>query len=69
MKVELTKHGLMIVPETDFEEQYLGIYRNRRRQDLKVFLKRGMTPKDIVGLRIDIIPPENEANEATWQKK
>lgn len=48
MIVKLTDTGLLIAPETDFEEQYLADFR-----DAKVFLKTGLTIKDIEGLRID----------------
>lgn len=48
MKVEIVnKKDLLIDPETDFEERFLECF-----QIGEVFLKRGVTPKEVVGILI-----------------
>lgn len=51
MKINLLQDekGLLIVPETDFEEDFI---RSMQLESLKVFVKTGLTPKDIIGLKI-----------------
>lgn len=53
MNVDKHKNGLLITPETDFEEQVL-LEMFPRSEDSKhtVFIKSGITPADIVGLKI-----------------
>lgn len=47
MKVEYHIDELLIVPETEFEEQVLSQFRST-----KAFLKCGISPKEIVGFLI-----------------
>lgn len=51
MKINLLddEKGLLIVPETDFEETFI---RSMHLDSLKAFVKTGLTPKDIIGLKI-----------------
>ena len=41
--------GLLIVPESDFEEQYLRSYHGKK---FEVFLKHGESVKNLIGLKI-----------------
>lgn len=50
MKVKIEKDGLLVVPETDFEEEYLRSYSNQK--ELDVFLKHGLTVKELIGLKV-----------------
>jgi hypothetical protein len=49
MKVRITDDGIIIVPETDFEEDYL---RKDFKGNPKSFLKHGVTLKELIGLKI-----------------
>jgi len=51
MEITIEKNGILIVPETKFEEDYLSEEFSCEKE-LKVFLKRGMGAGDIVGLKI-----------------
>ncbi len=51
MKVELIEKGLLIVAETEFEEDYI------RYHDVDGAMKKcGMTPADLVGIEIRLDP-------------
>jgi hypothetical protein len=50
MKVKIVDDGLIIVPETDFEDSYLR--NNFLGNSLKAFLKHGLSVKDLIGLKI-----------------
>lgn len=53
MDVVLNKDGLIIVPNSDFERQWLVL--NFKENYVKtVFLKYGLTQKDLIGLKIKI---------------
>jgi hypothetical protein len=52
MKVEMSKNGLMIVPETEFEINWLQQFGNNSDDKFKAFHKHGMTTADYVGLKI-----------------
>jgi hypothetical protein len=51
MKVVIEKNGLLVVPETDFEEEYLRTFHDQSK--LTAFLKHGATLQDLVGLKIE----------------
>lgn len=60
MKVEIVRDangacgGLMIVPESDFERDFLtGVYDGR--QNYTAFLKTGLSLKDVIGLKIPCV--------------
>lgn len=50
MKVKLLNDGLLIEPETEFEEQYM----HGMNSDLIAFKKCGSTPSDLIGIKITI---------------
>jgi hypothetical protein len=50
MKVELWKNDLMVLPETHFEHEFL----NSMETD-KVFVKRGLSLTDVIGLKIECL--------------
>lgn len=50
MKVDIMHDGLLIVPETDFEEQFLK--EKFLFEKYEVFAKTGITPADFLGLMI-----------------
>lgn len=49
MKVEIIEEGLMVVPETQFEEEYIKSFM---LEDLTAFVKTGSTGSDVIGLKI-----------------
>lgn len=55
MKVRIREQGgLIIIPQTDFEEEYLRKYSS---QDLnKAWLKHGLSIDEVVGLVIETVP-------------
>ena len=53
MKVELSSGGLLIVPETDFEECYLDeLVPRGENTKFEGFIKTGLTPADKLGLKL-----------------
>ena len=54
MKVHLEEDGILIVPETEFEEEVLeDLFPATKIQDPHTaFIKTGTTPAEIVGLRV-----------------
>ena len=51
MKVEITKGGLLIVPETEFEEQTIS-KMCPYGESLKAFLKCGPSASDVLGIKV-----------------
>ncbi len=51
MKVELIEKGLLIVPETEFESDYI-----RHHGISEAHKSYGMTPGDLVGIEIHLDP-------------
>jgi len=51
MKIIIEKNGLLIAPETDFEENYLRQFHDEEK--LIVFLKHGTSISDLIGLKIE----------------
>ena len=51
MEITIEKNGILIVPETKFEEDYLSEEFSCEKE-LKVFLKHGMSTNIVVGLKI-----------------
>ena len=49
MKIEIIKNGLIIVPETNFEAEYITQFQLSKNE---CFVKTGTTLNDIVGLKI-----------------
>ena len=47
MRVSIDDKGLIVMPETDFEEDVLRKYQD---EELKAFVKCGITPAEIEGL-------------------
>jgi len=58
MKIELSKNNMIIVPETDFETEWLQCFEVG-----KVFHKTGLTPADYIGLKIRRKDSELEDNK------
>jgi len=53
MKVEILDDGLIIVPETQFEEKMLvKMYCRKDDKCFTAFIKCGTTPADVIGLKI-----------------
>lgn len=54
MKVEILDDGLMVVPETEFEEKILVkmFSSNTNPEGYRAFIKTGLTPADVMGLKI-----------------
>ena len=52
MEIHITKDGLLIVPETEFEKDYLQHNYGKMEHKYKIFLKTGLTIEDVVGLKI-----------------
>jgi len=52
MKVEKLKDGLIIVPETEFEELWLRSFGEETNYTFTIFHKHGATNSDYVGLKI-----------------
>ena len=52
MKVEVFDEGFLIVPETDFEEQYLHDKFSDDEDQYVVYHKTGLTPADYLGVKI-----------------
>jgi hypothetical protein len=50
--------SLIIMPETDFEEEYLRRYSSEGSN--KVWLKHGLSVADLVGLVIERVPSAQE---------
>ena len=51
MKIQIVETGLIIFPETEFEEDWMVNFLPHGKEGT-VFLKTGLTIKDIVGLKI-----------------
>ena len=51
MEINIQNDGLLIMPQTEFEEQWISRIRFRK---MNVYVKSGLTPAEIVGLKIDI---------------
>lgn len=51
MKVAIRDDGLLIVPETEFEEKFLTS-KFKYTKSYSAFLKGGLTPKEIVGVQV-----------------
>ncbi len=49
MKIQKTLTGILIIPETDFESEYIASFG---REDLTCFVKRGVAESEIVGIQI-----------------
>jgi hypothetical protein len=73
MKVDICKGGLIIEPETDFEDSYI---RNAFRSQTegpspdwfssgKCFVKCGLTPAELIGIKICFPQEQSEAEEKT----
>jgi hypothetical protein len=52
MEIHITDDGLMIVPETEFEKDYLQ-HTFPGGHTYKAFLKTGLTIDDVIGLKIN----------------
>lgn len=51
MKVKKVSDGLLILPETEFEEEYVN--ENFGRGDkLTAFVKCGLSPADLIGIKV-----------------
>jgi hypothetical protein len=51
--IETVDKGILIIPETDFELQFLKkIFTGHTGETYQAFLKTGQTPSDVVGLKI-----------------
>ena len=55
MKIKIVPKGLLIIPESDFESDYLQSLGFGR---LKCFVKQGLTPAEVIGVQIE--PSEEE---------
>ena len=50
MKVKITSKGLLVLPETEFESDYI---QNLGFGNLKCFVKHGQTPAEVIGVQIE----------------
>ena len=50
MNIKLTDDGLILIPDTDFEIEYIKSFAGI---ECKVYVKTGLCITDIVGLKID----------------
>jgi hypothetical protein len=57
MITSLTKNGLMIYPETEFEREYLETFK---KAEIKVRCKTGLSHADFVGIELTKIIKNNE---------
>jgi len=51
MRIKILEDGLLIEPETDFEIQWAEGFI-RRGETGRAFLKCGMTPTEVLGIKI-----------------
>ena len=51
MDTQILPNGLLIVPETEFERQYIQSFGFG---DLSCFVKHGLTATDVVGIKIEM---------------
>ena len=51
MKIRLVRDGLIIVPETEFEESYM---RRMNLESADVFHKNGVCSSDYIGIKIKV---------------
>lgn len=53
-------NGLLIVPDTEFEENYLSNFNStmllRHEKTIKAWVKHGVTGTDVIGLVIEPVP-------------
>ena len=61
MKVELANNGLIIVPETEFELQFLNSKFSDK--NIKAFVKTGIDTRDVVGLKISVSEKASDDEE------
>lgn len=61
MKIDFDKNmdEIMLIPETDFEKEFIDRFC-QHGSNLTVFKKCGITPSDVVGLKIKKEDKENE---------
>ena len=52
MKVSICKGGLIIEPETDFEDSYIREAFRLQTDNIKCFVKTGLTLSDLIGIKI-----------------
>jgi hypothetical protein len=52
MKVDICKDGLIIEPETDFEDSYIRDAFRSQTDNIKCFVKCGLTPAELIGIKI-----------------
>ena len=50
MKVQIVDDGIIVVPETDFEDSYLR--KNFLGNSLTAFLKHGLSVSELIGLKV-----------------
>jgi hypothetical protein len=65
MKVELDDKGLIIVPESDFEKDFISQHFSRDKK-LTAFVKCGMSPANMIGIKI--LFSKNEEEEGQMPK-
>jgi len=56
MQFRIIKNGIFIIPETEFELEYIKQFQI---ENLKAFVKTGVNLTDILGLKIVIESKEN----------
>ena len=52
MDTKILSDGLLVIPETEFERQYMQSFGFG---DLKCFVKHGFSATDVVGIKIEMI--------------
>jgi hypothetical protein len=52
MKISLQHNGLLILPESEFEEAFIN-EKFGRGQNFKNYVKCGLSPADLIGIKIE----------------
>ena len=63
MKVDICKDGLIIEPETDFEDSYIRDAFRSQTDNIKCFVKCGLTPAELIGIKVCF--PQEVSGEKT----
>ena len=59
MHIEIEENGLLIVPDTKFETQYISRTFHVKDGEIQAFVKSGLTLADVIGLKITV-PPQDK---------
>ena len=65
MKVDILSDGLIVEPETDFEDSYIREMFRAQTENIKCFIKCGMTPAQLIGIKICLPPKTVESMQSS----